>query len=238
MEVSVEPTSGATRAPVTLEVAYAALNDVMLDHPDTETLLTRIAELAASIVPGARCSISFAPGRAAAVVDGAGGIPRQRGDLPRQHREDGPAPEQDGGTVSAPLVTHGVVTGHLTLQSEASSVLHDSDVDKVRAFADQVATVLVLAQRESEHLTVDAQLQEALVVRAVIDQAMGVLMHARRISGRQAFGMLRRASQNTNRKLHVLAAELIVKLTGHPPERPRPLTRREGAATHHTDAAS
>ncbi len=36
----------------------------------------------------------------------------------------------------------------------------------------------------------------------------------------QAFDMLRKHSQNNNRKLRDVAAELIVRVTGHPPVPP------------------
>ena len=57
-------------------------------------------------------------------------------------------------------------------------------------------------------------------------QALGVLMHAERISATAAFEILRRASQSNNRKLSVIAAEVVRSMTGHEPEPPRPLSDR------------
>ena len=52
-------------------------------------------------------------------------------------------------------------------------------------------------------------------------------MVTRKISSRDAFEVLRHASQTNNRKLSDIAADLIQTMTGHPPEPPRPLTQRD-----------
>lgn len=53
-----------------------------------------------------------------------------------------------------------------------------------------------------------AQLQQALTSNRDIGVAMGVLMHKYKITRGQAFDLLRVASQNTNRKLADIAAEV------------------------------
>jgi AmiR/NasT family two-component response regulator len=54
-----------------------------------------------------------------------------------------------------------------------------------------------------------SELNEAIVSRAVIEQAKGVLMTTQQCHDDQAFEILRRASQRTNTKVHDLAAELV-----------------------------
>ena len=49
----------------------------------------------------------------------------------------------------------------------------------------------------------------------------------RKISARDAVGILRHTSQTTNRKVREIAAKLIETMTGHPPYPPRPLTQRD-----------
>ncbi|CAM4303109.1 ANTAR domain-containing protein [Nocardia ninae] len=53
---------------------------------------------------------------------------------------------------------------------------------------------------------------ELLAARAVIEQAKGALMLVYGVDAQQAFGMLRRRSQETNVKLRALAAQLIAEL--------------------------
>ena len=43
----------------------------------------------------------------------------------------------------------------------------------------------------------------------VIEQAKGIIMGLQRCGPRQAFGLLRQASQRTNIKVHVLAAQTV-----------------------------
>ena len=62
------------------------------------------------------------------------------------------------------------------------------------------------------------QLQHALSSNREIGMAMGVIMALRRVSQREAFAVLTRASQYLNRKLQDVAAEVVE--TGQVPERP------------------
>ncbi len=68
------------------------------------------------------------------------------------------------------------------------------------------AAVAVAGAQQREDITV------ALGSRDVIGQAKGILMERFRITADQAFALLARASQDTNRKLHDIAEELA--LTG------------------------
>ena len=64
-------------------------------------------------------------------------------------------------------------------------------------------------------------LQTALAGRAVIDQALGIIMGQRRCSADEAFGVLREVSQTSNLKLREVAVRLITVTSGGPP-RPEP----------------
>ncbi|MEV6908703.1 GAF and ANTAR domain-containing protein [Amycolatopsis sp. NPDC051071] len=63
------------------------------------------------------------------------------------------------------------------------------------------------------HGTVE-QLREALVSRAVIDQAKGILMALHKISAKDAFALLVERSQRENIKLRELAARFVTHATG------------------------
>jgi AmiR/NasT family two-component response regulator len=53
------------------------------------------------------------------------------------------------------------------------------------------------------------QLQRAMASRAVIEQAKGVISAVRGVDPEQAFTLLSRRSQDTNRKLAELAGEVV-----------------------------
>ena len=55
----------------------------------------------------------------------------------------------------------------------------------------------------------NAQLQEALSSRIVIEQAKGVLMERYRLAPTRAFELLRRAARDERRRIHDLAAEVV-----------------------------
>jgi AmiR/NasT family two-component response regulator len=61
--------------------------------------------------------------------------------------------------------------------------------------------------------TLAQQLQAAMESRAVIEQAKGIVMGSRRCTAAEAFSILSRISQDTNRKLREVAAELVASAT-------------------------
>ncbi|GAA1656696.1 hypothetical protein GCM10009733_062850 [Nonomuraea maheshkhaliensis] len=68
---------------------------------------------------------------------------------------------------------------------------------------------------------VAAQLKEALTTRAIIDQALGIVMAQRRCTAQHAFELLRHVSQDRNVKLHQLAASIVEQVSGEPAQRSR-----------------
>jgi hypothetical protein len=226
----VERSSDPSRRPPTLAAAYAELNALLLEAPSVREFIADLAALAASIVPGSRCVIALRRVRV-----GTTGAP-ERG--PEEESVDGDqaradeavqrvTPQAVAGEVAIPLRVNGTDIGTLRIFPEARQTFAAAELDLLRAFARQAVVALTLLMRQSAHTVLDAELQDALATRAVIDQALGVLMHARKISSRQAFEVLRQASQTSNRKVSAVAAEVIQAMTGHPPERPRPLTQRD-----------
>jgi hypothetical protein len=57
----------------------------------------------------------------------------------------------------------------------------------------------------------ELQMEEALRSSRTIGAAMGVLMASRQVDEADAFALLRRASQSSNRKLRELATEVVQK---------------------------
>ena len=84
-------------------------------------------------------------------------------------------------------------------------------------FAEEASRALTLALRMAERMEMSAHLQNALASRAVIDQALGVVMGQNGCSAAEAFDVLRAISQTRNVKLHQIAGEIIATVSGRPP---------------------
>jgi GAF domain-containing protein len=115
--------------------------------------------------------------------------------------------------LSAPLVVDAEHAGALNLYGlhphgyrELEGVLLELYVTAVEAALR--ATSRYLAARKQA-----TQLGTALVSRAVIDQAKGIIMGARGISAEEAFQVLVEQSQQENVKLHDIAARLVAAVT-------------------------
>lgn len=79
------------------------------------------------------------------------------------------------------------------------------------------ARLALAEQRGHNHDTAtEGQLRDALAMREVIGQAQGILMERDRVTARQAFDVLRRASQHLNIKLRDVAQALVD--TGEDPD--------------------
>ncbi|GAC1332583.1 MAG: GAF and ANTAR domain-containing protein [Mycobacteriales bacterium] len=84
-----------------------------------------------------------------------------------------------------------------------------ADVTLAELFAAQVALVLTAAVRFSDQVELAEQLRTAMTSRAVIDQAIGLVIGQRRCTPDEAFATLRAISQRRNVKLRVVAEELV-----------------------------
>lgn len=100
---------------------------------------------------------------------------------------------------------------------------------RVEAFAAQASTAIRLAMQRSDQQDVVQQMAKALESRSVIDQALGVLMAQEQCTTDEAFDLLRKHSQNTNRKLREVASDVITRMTGHPPITPAPFVKQDGS---------
>lgn len=96
---------------------------------------------------------------------------------------------------SVPLTLDGATVGAVNLFSATPHAFTESDIARTQAFTAQAATALSILLRHARQTALDEQLQEALATRAVIDQALGMLMVTRKINSREAFEILRHTSQ-------------------------------------------
>ena len=81
---------------------------------------------------------------------------------------------------------------------------------RARAIRQQIARGR--SQREVLHNSAFARLQARQETMAVIEQAKGIIMAQQRCGPDEAFDVLRRASQQANVKLHVLAARIVEQM--------------------------
>ena len=238
-----------------MAVAYAELQHLILDGPDVTDFLQQLSSLAAAIVPGTHCGITLRRDGQTATVVSSDAL-AMRMDEVQYIRGRGPClaaihegirievPNMETETrwgdyaghaaangihsvCSLPLILDDTTWGALNLFATTPHAFTDHDISRAEAFAAQAATALTILLRHARHTVLDDELREALATRAVIDQALGILMVTRKIPAHEAFEILRHTSQTTNRKVSTIAAELIESLTGHPPEPPRPLAQRD-----------
>jgi GAF domain-containing protein len=89
---------------------------------------------------------------------------------------------------------------------------------QLEIFAGNAAGAVAIAMKLADQTQLSDDLHKALTFRAVIDQATGIIMAEQRCGAGEAFDILRRASQNRNIKLRELAAEIVSKVSGKPPQ--------------------
>jgi GAF domain-containing protein len=249
------PSSTAEDQPLDLATAYAELQTLVLDSPDVVDFLNGTCALASSVVPGTHCSITLRQGSRTMSVAGNDALAlaldeeqyaRGRGpcleamrsavrvDVPDMATEQRwgdygryAAAHGVGSALSLPLDVDGKTVGAVNLFAALPHAFSEADAARATAFARQSGAALTIMMRQVRSRDLDQQLRAALATRAVIDQALGILMYTRRVGAGEAFELLREMSQTSNRKVSDLAAAVVESMTGHPPEPPRPLTRRE-----------
>jgi hypothetical protein len=118
----------------------------------------------------------------------------------------------------------------LNLYGREPGIFSGEPIRKAVLFTEEIARTMPTAVRIAAKTRLTEDLQAALASRSTIDQALGVLMAQNRCSRDAAFGILRRASQNSNKKVSNVAAVIIERFTGHPAA-PAPVFNRAGGAT-------
>jgi transcriptional regulator with GAF, ATPase, and Fis domain len=122
--------------------------------------------------------------------------------------------------LSLPLCAQDETIGALNLYALARSAFGEAETRKAEMFAENAAGALALGLRLVSYAALTDQLRESLASRAVIDQAVGIIMAQDRCGQDKAFSVLRTASQNRNLKLRQVAQEIVLGVTGHAPQPP------------------
>ncbi|MEV7623938.1 GAF and ANTAR domain-containing protein [Actinoplanes sp. NPDC089786] len=225
--------------------AFAELGRIRLSETDLGGVLARVAELAKQTLDGAdEVSVTLVTGPDARTATFTGDVAldldetqyeAERGpcldasitattfsipDTGTEERWPGFAKRAaDAGirsTLSVGMPIQEAVTGALNVYSTRPAAFDDDAIDVAQTFAGYAAVALANAHVYDETATLARQMREAMENRSVIEQAKGILMAERRCSADEAFVLLSRVSQDSNRKLRDVAAALVGRAAGRP----------------------
>jgi GAF domain-containing protein len=119
---------------------------------------------------------------------------------------------------SVPLAVAGRTIGALNAYGTEADLFTDALRTRLLDFRTQAEGAIALALRNAEQNELMDQLHTAMQSRSIIDQALGILMGRQKCTAAEAFAILRAASQSRNRKIAVIAAEIITATTGKEPQ--------------------
>ena len=202
------------------------------EHDDPDTILRAIVAAAVAIIPGTdEGSISVVLGRRRIISEApTSDFPRQI-DALQEECQQGPCldaayqhqtvriPDMSteqrwplfaaraaqlgaGSMLALQLYVEGDDLGALNLFARAPGAFTDES-EQVGLLVAAHAAIAYIGARKQTHAA------RALIHRDLIGQAKGILMERYRIAGDRAFLLLTRISQNSNRKLHQVATELV-----------------------------
>ena len=107
------------------------------------------------------------------------------------------------------LSVQGQTVGALQLYAQLPGAFNAHDRAQGLLFATYAGLALAQASAQAAEEIKIENLQIALSSRDVIGQAQGILMERERITADQAFQLLRRSSQHLNRKLRIVAQDIV-----------------------------
>jgi GAF domain-containing protein len=123
-------------------------------------------------------------------------------------------------SLSLPLTVNGDTRGALNLYAGTPHAFGPSEHQHAELFAGPASAALTVVARQVHQVRLSEQLRDALATRAVIDQALGILMAHNSCDFDTAFAILRESSQHQNRKLHDVAADIVKAVSGNDPQPP------------------
>ncbi len=223
------------------------LQKALLSTQTLEQLLQELATLAARLVTdGVSCGMTMRPNGRPATVACSDPLASQIDEV--QYRlDDGPclhamrsgdqvtiddtgdrerwpgfeAAAQSRGIRSClalPLVADGKPVGALNLYARGAAAFGPGQVRRAENLAENASGALSLMLRLASYSELTDQLRSSLTSRAVIYQALGVIMAQERCTQAKAFEILRTASQHSNIKLRDVASAIVTSVSGEPPE--------------------
>ncbi|WP_433790530.1 GAF and ANTAR domain-containing protein [Actinoplanes sp. CA-252034] len=224
--------------PTDAAAAFAELGRIKLGETDLDGVLSHVAVLAGRTLPGAaQVSITLLRERGAVTAARTGETALRLDEL-QYERGAGPCLEAaatratvevpdtaaderwDGwgayaakagmcSVLSLSLPIGDAVNGALNVYADAPGVLGPATVTLAQTFVRYAAVALANAHLYDTTASLAQHLQAAMESRAVIEQAKGIIMGERRCTPDEAFAILTKVSQDTNRKLRDVAAALV-----------------------------
>ncbi|SCF13069.1 GAF domain-containing protein [Micromonospora coriariae] len=231
--------------PMAPAAAFAELGRIKFSETDFSGVLTRVAGLATRAVPGAdQVSVTLVGAGGAHTAAFTGGLALAL-DEAQYEQGDGPCltaaaanstvhvadmaaesrwPNWAGIAVTAGahsslsigLPMHEFVTGALNIYATRPGAFSDEAVSLAESFADYAAVAMANAHLYDTQATLAQHMQAAMQSRAVIEQAKGIIMGERRCTADEAFAMLAKISQDSNRRLRDVAAALVARVEANP----------------------
>jgi GAF domain-containing protein len=229
----------------------AELQQLLLDTPDITDFLQELVVLAVGALPAeVSCGLTMRRDHRAMTVTSSDLRASQADEVQYQH-DDGPCltslrtgepveiadlVEDDRwgsyrssalahgirSSLSLPLSAAGQVIGALNFYSSEPGRFGERERELAAGFAGQASRALALAIKIADRADLSENLRAALASRAVIDQALGIIMGQNRCSAGAAFELLRSISQNRNVKLRDVAVQMVTAVGGEPAdEQPR-----------------
>jgi len=221
--------------------AFAEFGRIRFGETDLAGVLTRVAELAREALPGAdEVSITLVragrpytaayTGEMALRLDerqyegGAGPCLQAAAektvvlvpDTATDTRWHGWAAEAAatgvGSVLSAGLPVLESVAGAVNSYGLRPHAFDDDTVQLAQRFAGYATVALANAHLHDSTANLAQHMQAAMESRAVIEQAKGIIMGERRCSADEAFAVLTKISQDSNRKLRDVAAALVARV--------------------------
>lgn len=125
----------------------------------------------------------------------------------------------DCGYASAAAVPRSVRAGAhiaLNLYADEPYAWDTAAIEVANRYADEVARAVTLCLRSADQVEMNADLRAALLSRAVIDQAIGIVMAENRCSPDSAMTILRTAARNRKVKLREFASGIVEGVAGSP----------------------
>ncbi|WP_433719105.1 GAF and ANTAR domain-containing protein [Actinoplanes sp. CA-051413] len=221
--------------------AFAEFGRIKLGETDLHGVLTRVAELAQRTLPGAdEVSITLVRDGRPYTAAYTGEIALQLDerqyerdagpclqaasekvtisvpDTASDTRWDGWAPKAAaagvGSVLSVGLPILDSVTGAVNIYGLRERAFDDDTIQLAQRFAGYATVALANAHLHDSTTNLAQHMQAAMESRAVIEQAKGIIMGERRCSADEAFVVLTRISQDSNRKLRDVAAALVARV--------------------------
>ncbi|WP_330465660.1 GAF and ANTAR domain-containing protein [Micromonospora zamorensis] len=231
------------RLPTDPATAFVELGGIKLSEVNLDEVLQRVAELAKRVLPmpvevsvtlmrgGVGHTAAFtsevaremderqyAQGRGPCLDAAASGDVLSVPDLSTEDRwpewADRGRKQGLGSSVSIGLPIQEAVVGALNVYAHTPEAFDDDTVTVLETFAAYAAVALSNAQLYDSTANLARQMREAMANRAVIEQAKGIVMAERRCGPAEAFAILSKVSQDSNRKVRDVAQALVDRTAG------------------------